>query len=787
MFCPKCGEKLQDGTRFCGACGAEITSEATQAMETAAPEAVSGEKMVSHKKKTLSLPIDGMSKNKLIGIAAIAAVIIIAILAISGLSSGSGSSNAYAYLSDGNYGVVTNIGKGDTIEVSSGRNVEVSEYNMEKVVAFSSDGKYMYYLTKYDSDNYTGTLCRAEYGKFKEGSSKNDDYITIIDTDVIATYDTLGTNSVIYRKDDVLYYYDGKESIKIVDEVKRFFTDGQDRIMYATGGFEDGYTLYSVSTNDLESKTKIASNIQFVRYGSTLDDVLYLKKDGDDFSTLYSVNFGEEPQKLGEGVFFTQNQIDGNLYFTADSGTTLNMYDYVNDDYADSDANLVEPVEEDFYVTEYNYEGISVSAWGSEEDYPKENIYVSLSREVPWFYMHGPKSSMQDLDESWYSNSSLSREQYDTLKNLMTQFIDKYSHLEDENGYIHVTDEMKQDLMEMNNLAPYSSEIYWLRFCLEKKEAQVFDEVAYQEACDKWDEATVRISVREYLQDRANAVAVKDLYVYKEGTVTTLAENVLDTKSCGHGVLYNTVDMITEKIDIDEISNASIADSIFDISPYAQNYVLLVEDDTICQMSEEAAEAYGEAYENEGGAMLYFHGDDVLMRCNSENSSTGKVLVSKISDGKVGDFTTILSDDALVRYSSDGKLCYETNYYTSGGKTYGDFYTYENGESTLLLTDILGSGTLFYRDGSILAFSDANSNESYEITILNKNGKETIVDKDITLFSRLDESTAMYISDGDLYFYDGKESSLVKSEVDYFWCKDHYSPTYTDELYGVVE
>ena len=41
----------------------------------------------------------------------------------------------------------------------------------------------------------------------------------------------------------------------------------------------------------------------------------------------------------------------------------------------------------------------------------------------------------------------------------------------------------------------------------------------------------------------------------------------------------------------------------------------------------------------------------------------------------------------------------------------------------------------------------------------------------MTEYLRVDEDNLLYLSDGDLYCYDGKEKKRVATDVDYFWAK----------------
>jgi hypothetical protein len=61
--------------------------------------------------------------------------------------------------------------------------------------------------------------------------------------------------------------------------------------------------------------------------------------------------------------------------------------------------------------------------------------------------------------------------------------------------------------------------------------------------------------------------------------------------------------------------------------------------------------------------------------------------------------------------------------------------------------------------------------------MINKKGKSTVIDEGVTQYVRVSKDLLLYISEGNLYMYNGKERSRVKSNVDYLWCMN--AMTYT--------
>ena len=63
-----------------------------------------------------------------------------------------------------------------------------------------------------------------------------------------------------------------------------------------------------------------------------------------------------------------------------------------------------------------------------------------------------------------------------------------------------------------------------------------------------------------------------------------------------------------------------------------------------------------------------------------------------------------------------------------------------------------------YSDGKILAYTDGTYYK-HELSMIDADGKATVISDDVSKYIRVDNSTLLYISDGDLYSYDGKEKN----------------------------
>ena len=258
MNCPKCGAPLPDGAKFCGSCGSRL-AEPNQTIVARKPTIP----VVQVPEEVAVQPDNGAAaakKSKLpLLIAIIAAVVVVLGVVFFVLPNLGGSGkDAYIALRDGKYELLPNLNKTDTVEIGS---VKTDENDYSSLnAAFSPDGKYFYYMSKMDGSY--GTLNRAEYGKLKVGSDKNDKYITAIATNV-DPYFTVLENGVVYENaDSKLYYYDGEQPTTLAKNVYSYSVDAEkNRVMYYVQDDDGDYTLYFVDLKKPHEATKLVGEI----------------------------------------------------------------------------------------------------------------------------------------------------------------------------------------------------------------------------------------------------------------------------------------------------------------------------------------------------------------------------------------------------------------------------------------------------------------------------------------------------------------------------------------------
>ncbi len=522
-----------------------------------------GEKR-DNRKPEFVVPESNKKFKKIAGISTgTAALVIAAVAIVLYLLLGLGHrNNAFVYFSDGDYELIKDIKKGKDIEIGSSRTDNAFEYLM----SFSPDGKYIYYFTKWDTSSLTGTLNRVEYAKLSERTSKNDKYVETIGSNITNYYKILKNGSVVYKnREQVLYLYNGKDSKRIAKDVRYFCVspDDANRIVYQVDN-DEGYSLYGCDFKDIDNKVKLATNISYVIKFNDVDDILYVRYDNDK-SYLYKVGFSRESEMLGELSDYVSHG-DEDWVISLYSGSKLNLYDYVDDPYAESDAGIREPDSNDYLVPAYSYWTIDGDNL-DESQFPE--LYTSCSNSLYWYGESGwwNYSMEEALGMQWGDAT-------DAIHAATREFIDKYAASADADGYIPVTDEVKADLKKISTAGSSSADWQWLWLCCTREESGTeVDYNAYDADYSKWVDARSRIYLRQDLKNESNDIDLETLYAYEEGKLTPIAENVININSCGEGVIYGTADQVTDKIPIDNISDVYEVRELFDFDYGADNEI----------------------------------------------------------------------------------------------------------------------------------------------------------------------------------------------------------------------
>jgi len=758
MYCPKCGEKLPDGSETCSACGAKLEKAAPEKKTAAAPP-----------KAGPAEPIKKIGK-KSIGILAAAVVIVLAaVLGLKTLSSKSGG-HACLYLSSGTYQLLKDSAKSQAVEIASvgiGSGTPDSsifnESTYPDLVTFSPDGKYVYYYT--DCSFASGTLCRAEIGRLNKNPDKNDKYIEKIAANVFRGAKVLDDGSVLYENEkNSLYHYSGGEPVLIAKDVSDYYIDESGRMVYRALTSKKSYSLYGVSLADLENKTELAQGVYSIVDASDFDDILYRKQQGENSFALYTIGFDGGEKELEKDVHVLARS-GGRTYFTAGDGT-VSLYDFVEDDLAAADSVLTEPDPDDYSSPVYRY-GMIISLRDLPEGYTGD-LYTSCVHAPYLFY-----TSMENIVASGEIDGYIFGMYADAEKmyEATVDFVNRFGGSADEEGYILVTDEVKAGLQEICGHINQPQYYYWEQACfLKEQRGTQLDEEPYYAAVQAWQDAQTRNQTREILQNEANDRSVSTLYCYEDGNVTKVSGNVLEARTYGDAIVFNTTDLISEKPRLEDIGyDPYVVADLFQLNPQAENYIVPMTGSTVSQMSPRLAEEF--AKECGGGnyaanASFYFTDKEAYL-----NGSDGSLFMAAITDGVIGDFT-LLAEDARVLALDGPTLYYAAEIYKSSGGTYCDLCACTDGVSSSLAKDILYDTITFYSDGTILAYTGYTEYSGAELTMIDADGNASIVGNDVAQYVRADDSILLYVSGDNLYCRNGNKDEQVGESVIWFWVQN---------------
>ncbi len=798
MFCPKCGKELPENSKFCDACGENIApapeetivaEEATPVVEEAAPVVEEAAPVVEEAAPAVNTaPVDAATpvapkkkiniKKILVPVIAVVVIIGIVVGAISIIGS-IGKKPAYVVMSDGYYELIKNIKKGDSVEIAKCK----SDDDYRGYVAFSKDGKYIYYITKFDYSTETGTLNRAEYGKLKEDSSKNDKYIVEIAKNVRPySLTVLDDNSVLYRDDEnTLYHFTKKdEEVKIAKDVYNYKTDG-DKIIYFEGDetvvsdeyggeyTEYEYTLYSSTLKNPDDKEKIASDISTITKIVDVENVFYTTKDDGEYTT-YLAGASKEPQEVGGLTSIVDETYDEeynieSLVLLIENEKDVSLYDFVKDSYAAEDAKIKQPKQEDFETPVYYYDRLSSGY--SYRTYDK--YYTSCTKELNALYGWFSCYNMEEaVDMDWGDDSYYTWENESAAKTALNSFISKYKGTQDDNGYILVTDEIEA---ELNKIAKYISADYtWKDLSYGRYEAYTTtDWTAYYDAENAWTAANNRNQIRDNLKNEDNNINLRSLYTFKDGKLTVVTEDILAFRDEAGALVYSTNVTQTKDIaDLSVYSDFSTFNPTVDFEEevkiylYEANKTLTLAEDTADSLLEVAKEDEYQSFN------LYFTATN-MFAINTKNT----LSVAPISGDTTGELEE-LAEEVRIDFIKDDTLYYYSDVAEDAdeGGTYGDFCSY-NKEETVLAKDVVSYSAFVYGDGVIYVATDFDiKDETYEFTEINAKGEETVIAEEISMFYRIDKSQSLVINDGDLCLYKKGELTPIKDDVDYLWVKD---------------
>ena len=750
MFCSKCGTPIPDGCTFCPNCGTKVDPPAQNSavgIVTAAAAAVT----------PASVPVAKKRHTKWLPWAIVVIVVIVLAVLLKGLLGGPSFKGDFVYLSDGNYYLLKDIAK-DPLQFASLRDSD-QFYNM---VNFSEDGKYIYYFSKADTDTQTGTLCRAQVSKIKNDDS--DSVGEILDSNVqYYSLIILDNGDVLYNDGDnnLKFYHDG-QSIQISRTTTIFYLSKDESSLVYLEPDEDSdnlYTMYGIKLTDPEAPVKLASNVSYIENADNANCISYVTyEDDSDLSySLYVTDFSGNTEKIADQVSYSLFKND-TLYYMVLNGSKVSPYDYVDDPLAAQDASAIEPQIDNYEVPYYRYNSLGADA--DPNDYTE--LYTSCTRELERFSYGW--DSMDDVAED-------TSDMYNAAtKTAVQSFIDKYESKQDEDGYLLVTDEVRNDLKSINATIEDAQDSEWISLCFSKEQSgTTTDYDTYSKDLEAYNKVKERNDLRKELQSADGQIDVRTFYAYNtvDKSTTMIMDNIVANQFVSPIIRgFLTVDQVTNKIAIQDIS--SPYDVVDMINSMNSGTVALFDFKSGKMVATMNGEDFSEATD------LHICGNTLLMVNKDE-----ELLSAPLSNGNAGSLSILAENVQIDVQIDDDTLYYYADVYdNSDGESFGDYYCYANGTSTLIVRDTQTSNVTIYKDGPTFAGTRTGQNEKdqsvYEINIINEDGESTYLADGLTQLFCLGKNKILYVSDGDLYFYNGKERKHLAENVDYVW--------YTGEL-----
>ena len=756
MNCPRCGGHNPDDGNFCTGCGFDLRpgrqspqpppQEDTLRYRPAEEIPYYEDPRKKKKRETAQkkAAAEGGKKRRiwpcfLIPVATLG--VAFGILAGVATLRGSAGGEAVVYLSDTGYQLVNNLKGWNPTELGSG----VYGGGYDGLVTFSGDGKYVYYFTQLDYSSETGTLCRAEYGRLKGSSSKNSQYMEILATNVqVSQCRILEDGRVFYlNAEGTLCRYDGDGVTQIARNVTQFYVDEtreEGRLAYEVAD-GSGNAFYCGSLQQPGGAQLLAQNYTYSYvFSDGLEEILIVSQDEDWNSYLAVVSPDHDPIDLGQGYFPLMTE-DG-FYYIVSEGASVSPYDYVVDSTAGQEAGITRPNLEDYAVETYDYQQLS-----HDSDLSKySEIYTSCTK--PLYFWHGTMESAADR----YADDPAIR-----------SFVDTYGPQANEEGYIVVTNEIAAALQSMAETYGQHYDGEWLEFCFAYDvEGESYDYEAFNQAQAAYDSVADRVELREELRSGDYDIPLYSLYLYEGGTSTLVSDQVLEIRNTGNLLMYNTPDSVTPA-NLEEISSAYEFRERFYLDPSKENCFVGGGQTASFKLSPQGVDSFSAAW-NAGYAELFLLEDQLFL-----SESSGALAVAQVTDGIAGSFT-ILSDNGELVSLDEEETCVYYGVHRGDGSS--DLYRWKEGKADCLATGVALSGLTIYEDGSMLAYAGGDGGFYYyggDLKLIQPNGAEELIAGGVTEFIRLDSGRILYLSDGDLYLYDGKESTLLATSVEYVW------------------
>lgn len=669
VFCPNCGEQTSTEFAFCESCGASLTEEA---------EGTSGD--APKEKKGILDRVKALPKKALMfGGIGIAALVVI-VLAVSLFSGGKGKGNFGLYLKDSEI-VYTNYKKDGAREITSRllRDTSFSDYELSyaasrlsNFLALSADGKRIFYPDRLESNADGVTLCCREVNKPKKEPVK-------IDSDVTRYAINDKGTQVVYLKgnEGILYVHNLKDKEKLARGVSYFHaTKDLKKIGYLND--ENSYYVWTGGSDAV----KLASDIGNIHYVAEDLSVIYYTKDGSLYKQATGGKAPEKEKIAGDVARVIAVYESGEVYYTKSGDSEKRLLDYVNDDMAAADAAVTEPI------------------YPSYPSYPDEPSW--------WEY---------DNDEEYYA----ARAQYDATRTQLRQEYDTAVEAYNTAYEAYRAKENRDYLREALKDETLYDAAYTLYYFDGKTETVVTDTLASSDVSRASDKAVLALQL--YAQSDVPEVKLSQVdSVYTVRDMVDAALHSTTEKYVAVGAALTALER--EKATSFRISaDGSAVYFLDDVSENGDGdlYKLPIKSGKVGK-----AEKY-DTDVSDNGDIFFLDGKDKLAYYKDVKNQQGELF---INHEKVDDDVRLWS----LGCDEDGSaVVYYTDW--NSDKGYGTLKVFKGGKKTKIADDVHD----FYlvQGDNVLYISDYSTNHYTGTLNLYSKGKSKKVDDDVAALLRV--------------------------------------------------
>ena len=719
MNCPKCGHAIDaENVKFCPKCGAKM--EAAEKVEkTETEDNPYGPSFATQTPYNVNNTPEKKNHTSLIvGIIAVVLVVALVVgLVMSGLLSGitglfgggNKTSKVVFYQSKDEIHMIKDVtAKEEKIkdfEFADGEDEENSLIGVDK------SQKHFYYYSEYDYDDGAGTVCVIPIAKISDKSDKNKKATTEIADDV-TSFEIVDGGKAVYVVDmDELYYFDGKESYEIDDEVDYIMVYGN-VVVYEK--YDDDDDTYSLNYAKLSSKPKASEIDDDIDYVTSYNpEFLIYSKDGEDGKYDIYVGTAEKGcEKLAEeATIFDYDSREKSIWYGEVSDTELTLGDFFEDDLDGAeDVKLsdflveadVDDIFGDYEFTESEIKDtleLFIEYYDPDEKLLEEtgkDYYELISGydsddEYCYFYYCATD------DSYWKINYDAYRKAYDA-EETYEEFVQEWEDVKDE------------DL---------GADFYDLRYYKGGKSKKVAENVGY---------ASVQNDVCYYShisEDNFEKVSLKEAYrAYLDGDYDALNDfdRYMDYFGVSYSVSGNKGQVLDMDFDVKKLSN------IYITSDQSKAYVIINEDDE--------ADGYRIAeYTNKNGTF-------------------------EVTEKE-------LAEDGIYLGQSGDNVYYLDNY--DADDCVGDLYVRRGSKSELVSKKVSSECELYAFDDVAYGFSKMENYDEADFYRF-KDGEKKKVESNINPYGvyGIGEEMFVFLKDDTLYYTNGTDKPVkLAKKVDY--------------------